>query len=60
MSNTLSITVGQYSQTGRKAKNQDAYGVLAPAEPLLSTKGVVAVIADGVSSRCGFCRCATR
>ncbi|MEN8218904.1 MAG: protein kinase [Pseudomonadota bacterium] len=50
MSNTLSITVGQYSQTGRKAKNQDAYGVLAPAEPLLSTKGVVAVIADGVSS----------
>ncbi len=50
MSNTLSVTVGQYSQTGRKAKNQDSYGVLAPPEPMLSTKGIVAVIADGVSS----------
>ncbi len=50
MSNTLSITVGQYSQTGRKAKNQDFFGVSAPPEPLLTTKGAVAVIADGVSS----------
>ena len=50
MSNTLSITVGQYSEKGRKEKNQDAFGVLAPSEPLLTTKGIVAVIADGVSS----------
>jgi serine/threonine protein phosphatase PrpC len=50
MSNTLSITVGQYSDAGRKPKNQDAYGVLAPPEPLLTTKGIAAVIADGVSS----------
>jgi len=50
MSNHLSITVGQHSEAGRKAKNQDAYGVLAPPEPLLTTKGIAAVIADGVSS----------
>jgi len=50
MSNTLSITVGQYSEAGRKPKNQDANGVLAPPEPLLTTKGIAAVIADGVSS----------
>jgi len=50
MSNTLSITAGHYSQTGRKAKNQDAIGVSAPKEPLLTSKGIVAVIADGVSS----------
>ncbi|RKZ92204.1 MAG: bifunctional protein-serine/threonine kinase/phosphatase [Candidatus Parabeggiatoa sp. nov. 1] len=50
MSNALSITVGQYSEAGRKPKNQDAYGVLAPPEPLLTTKGIAAVIADGVSS----------
>jgi serine/threonine protein phosphatase PrpC len=50
MATELSITVGQYSQTGRKEKNQDAIGVSVPPEPLLSTKGIVAVIADGVSS----------
>ncbi len=46
----LSISVGQYSQTGRKEKNQDSYGVSIPTEPLLRTKGIAAVIADGVSS----------
>ncbi|MCK5717663.1 MAG: bifunctional protein-serine/threonine kinase/phosphatase [Thiomargarita sp.] len=50
MSNTLSLSVGHYSQTGRKAKNQDSFGVLTPEEPLLTSKGAVAVIADGVSS----------
>ncbi len=50
MSNILSLSVGQYSQTGRKAQNQDAFGVVTPEEPLLTSKGAVAVIADGVSS----------
>jgi len=50
MSDTLSITKGQYSQKGRKAENQDAFGVTVPPEPLLTSKGIVAVIADGVSS----------
>lgn len=50
MSTQISITVGQYSEAGRKSINQDAFGVCTPEEPLLSTKGIVAVIADGVSS----------
>ncbi|WP_069469701.1 bifunctional protein-serine/threonine kinase/phosphatase [Candidatus Marithrix sp. Canyon 246] len=45
----ISITIGQYSEAGRKQINQDAFGVFSPPEPLLSTKGIVAVIADGVS-----------
>lgn len=49
MSKQISITVGQYSEAGRKQINQDAFGVFSPSEPLLSTKGIVAVIADGVS-----------
>jgi serine/threonine protein kinase len=50
MSKQISITVGQHSEAGRKSINQDAFGVCTPEEPLLSTKGIVAVIADGVSS----------
>jgi eukaryotic-like serine/threonine-protein kinase len=50
MSNQISITVGQHSDAGRKPKNQDAHGVWTPPEPLLTTKGIAAVIADGVSS----------
>lgn len=46
----LNIRVGQCSQAGRKACNEDALGIHIPAEPALSAKGVVAVIADGVSS----------
>jgi serine/threonine protein phosphatase PrpC len=49
MSKQISITVSQYSEAGRKEINQDAFGVFSPSEPLLSTKGIVAVIADGVS-----------
>lgn len=44
------ISIGQYSDRGAKDQNQDSYGVLVPAEPALSYKGIVAVIADGVSS----------
>ena len=50
MPSTLSITTGSYSEAGRKAKNQDSFGVMVPPEPLLTTKGIAAVIADGVSS----------
>lgn len=44
------IQVGQYSDAGPKSCNDDAYGVKIPDEPLLGSKGVVALIADGVSS----------
>jgi serine/threonine protein phosphatase PrpC len=50
MSDTLAVSVGQYSDKGRKDINQDFYGVLVPKEPLLSSKGIAIAIADGISS----------
>jgi len=49
MTGALTLTIGQHSIAGRKAGNEDSYGVLLPDEPLLSTKGVAMVIADGMS-----------
>lgn len=46
----LSLSIGQYSDKGRKDSNQDFHGVLIPDEPLLSMKGIAAVLADGISS----------
>src|SRR6266852_8860516 len=50
MSRELKISVGQYSDKGRKETNQDFHGVLIPSEPLLSLKGIAIVLADGISS----------
>jgi serine/threonine protein phosphatase PrpC len=50
MSSTLSVTVGQHSDKGRKEINQDFHGVLIPQEPLLGTKGIAIAVADGISS----------
>ncbi|MGB3727116.1 MAG: bifunctional protein-serine/threonine kinase/phosphatase [Glaciecola sp.] len=50
MSCDLSVSVGQYSDKGRKAQNQDFHGVMIPKQDQLATKGVVAAIADGISS----------
>ena len=50
MSRELKISVGQYSDKGRKETNQDFHGVLVPDEPLLSLKGIAIVLADGISS----------
>jgi len=46
----LTISVGQCSDKGRKATNQDFHGVCVPEEPLLSSKGVCVALADGISS----------
>ena len=46
----LKVAVGQHSDRGRKAVNQDFYGWRAPAEPLLSAKGVAIALADGIGS----------
>lgn len=43
------ISIGQYSDQGIKEENQDSFGVLFPEQPALNHKGIVAVIADGVS-----------
>ena len=46
----LRISLGQYSDKGRKPANQDFHGALIPNEPQLSLKGIAVVIADGISS----------
>ena len=45
----IKLTIGQYTSAGRKPENQDSYGMLQPAEPLLSSKGIAVGIADGAS-----------
>jgi serine/threonine protein phosphatase PrpC/predicted Ser/Thr protein kinase len=50
MPKQLTVSVGQYSDKGRKQTNQDFYGVCIPDEPLLSLKGIAAALADGISS----------
>jgi len=50
MSCQLEISVGQYSDKGRKEINQDFHGVYIPKEPQLSSKGIAIALADGISS----------
>jgi serine/threonine protein phosphatase PrpC len=50
MPRELKISIGQHSDRGRKATNQDFHGVLVPNEPLLGLKGIAIVLADGISS----------
>jgi serine/threonine protein phosphatase PrpC len=50
MTQTLSISIGQHSRAGRKPINQDHYGLYIPSGSELLTKGIVAAIADGISS----------
>jgi serine/threonine protein phosphatase PrpC len=50
MSAPLAVAVGQYSDKGRKALNQDFHGVYIPKEPQLSAKGIAVALADGISS----------
>ncbi len=50
MGQQLKVSVGQYSDKGRKALNQDFHGVMLPKEPQLGAKGVVIALADGISS----------
>jgi|TARA_B100001971_G_scaffold9682_1_gene7913 serine/threonine protein phosphatase PrpC len=46
----IQVSYGQATDTGRKARNDDCLGSRLPEEPLLTTKGVTVVIADGVSA----------
>lgn len=50
MSTSLQIIIGQYSDKGRKAINQDFHGAYVPDEPQLTTKGIAVALADGISS----------
>ncbi len=44
------VSIGQFSQAGRKERNDDSYGVMTPEMPLLETKGIAMAIADGMST----------
>lgn len=46
----LRVAVGQYSDKGRKQRNDDSYGVVTPTGTLLTCKGIAMAIADGMSS----------
>lgn len=43
------VQVGQYSDAGIKSCNEDACRIEIPGEPLLGSKGICLIIADGVS-----------
>jgi serine/threonine protein phosphatase PrpC/predicted Ser/Thr protein kinase len=45
----LAVSIGQFSDKGRKNINQDFHGVLVPEGAALALKGVTAAIADGVT-----------
>jgi eukaryotic-like serine/threonine-protein kinase len=49
MSTNLKIAAGQYSIPGVKDSNDDACGIRVPDSALLRTRGLAAVIADGMS-----------
>lgn len=48
--NQLSINTGFASLAGHEKQNEDACGVMLPEKGMHNTKGIAAVIADGVSS----------
>lgn len=50
MCSVLKISVGQYSDKGRKEINQDFHGVYIPKDPILTSKGIAIALADGISS----------
>ncbi|MDH3326348.1 MAG: bifunctional protein-serine/threonine kinase/phosphatase [Gammaproteobacteria bacterium] len=50
MPSKLSVIAGQYSEKGIKEANEDSCAIRVPDEPLLTSKGIVVAIADGVSS----------
>ena len=50
MDKKLKVSIGQFTDCGNKPANQDFCGVKIPDENLCLTKGIVVVIADGISS----------
>lgn len=49
----LSVSAGHATIAGRRERNEDFVGMVTPREPELSTKGLIAAIADGVSGNEG-------
>jgi len=49
MPSKLQINSSHYSIAGIKPQNEDSCGIVVPDLPLLTTKGIAAVVADGMS-----------
>ena len=50
---SLTVETSHASIAGRRDHNEDFVGMVTPAEPELSSKGLVAALADGVSGNAG-------
>jgi serine/threonine protein kinase/serine/threonine protein phosphatase PrpC len=50
MDKKLRISIGEYSDKGRKEVNQDFHDICIPDEPQLTHKGIAIALADGISS----------
>ena len=50
MSQPLTVSIGGATNKGIKTVNQDFIGSVIPSEPMLSSKGIVMAMADGISS----------
>lgn len=50
MDRQLKISIGEYSDKGRKEVNQDFHDICIPDEPQLTYKGIAIALADGISS----------
>lgn len=46
----LKLSIGQFSDRGRKETNQDFHGALIPEQPFLGSKGIAVALADGIST----------
>ncbi|WP_420476149.1 protein kinase domain-containing protein [Noviherbaspirillum sp. ST9] len=49
----LSVSIGHSTLAGLRERNEDFVGMVTPNDPELSTKGLIAAIADGVSGNEG-------
>ncbi len=50
---SLTISTGQSSLTGHRARNEDYVGVVTPPRAQLNVKGAIIAVADGVSGSAG-------
>lgn len=50
MNQVLAVSIGQWSDKGRKPINQDFHGAMVPDSGFLQTKGAALAIADGIST----------
>lgn len=50
---SLSVSIGHATRAGVRERNEDFVGMVTPNEPDLSTKGLIAALADGVSGNEG-------